>query len=174
MGRRRIGSRRGRSVGGEGLQGVGPKLARRMSRPRLLAASLALNLVLALLALGWLAWVVTQPRHWFPGAYAQQGERGERGPRGPVGLPGPPGSVGPDASDAIDELSSRVDDLETGSGDDASSSVDDLVSRLDDLETGGGDQAGMSIDDLATTLGSMCDTLGTYGGALQDIYLAAC
>ena len=48
----------------------------------------------------------------------------------------------------VDDFSSRLDDLETGSGDEASQSVDDLSSRVDDLETGSGDDAGDSVDDL--------------------------
>jgi len=78
-------------------------------------------------------------------------------------------------------LTSRVDDLETGSGDQASSSlddvassVDDLSARLDDLETGLGDQAGSSVDDLSTTVGAMCDAFAGYAGAFQEIYAAAC
>jgi hypothetical protein len=50
-------------------------------------------------------------------------------------------------SSEVADLSSRVDDLETGGGDQASQSVEDISSRVDDLETGSGDDAG----DSATT-----------------------
>jgi hypothetical protein len=52
--------------------------------------------------------------------------------------------------------------------------VDDLSARLDDLETGLGDQAGSSVDDLSTTVGAMCDAFAGYAGAFQEIYAAAC
>jgi hypothetical protein len=63
-------------------------------------------------------------------------------------------------------VSSRLDDLETGSGDQAASSVDDLSSRMDDVEA--------NTDDATTTINDVCDAFAGYGGAFQDIYLTAC
>ena len=164
-----------------GKSGSTPNVKRAVSRTRILVVSLALNLALSLAAIGWVAWIAASPRHWFPDAYSQQGPRGKPGPQGPVGLPGPTGPVGPDAADAIDQLSSQLDDLETGSGDNAgssvddlSSTVDDLSSRLDDLETGSGDQASSSVDDLTNTVSGMCDAFLNYSGAFSDIYAQAC
>jgi outer membrane murein-binding lipoprotein Lpp len=57
-------------------------------------------------------------------------------------------------SSKVADLSSRVDDLETGGGDQAGESVDDLSSRVDDLETGSGDNAADSVDSLDTRV---CD-----------------
>jgi methyl-accepting chemotaxis protein len=71
------------------------------------------------------------------------------------------GPVGPDASTAIDELSSRLDDLETGSGDQAGSSVDDLSSRLDDVES--------NAEDASTKINDVCDAFLGYSGAFEDI-----
>jgi hypothetical protein len=79
---------------------------------RTLIATAATSLALSLALGGMLAWVLADPQHWFPGAYAQRGDQGPPGPPGPRGLPGPPGPVGPDASDAIDSLTFQVDDLE--------------------------------------------------------------
>jgi hypothetical protein len=103
---------------------------------RAIVALLVANLILSVIALGWLAWLSADPQYWFPDAYAQQGPRGEQGPRGAVGPEGPAGPVGPDAVDAIDVLSSRLDDLESESGaSDLQFTVDDLGSRVDDLES---------------------------------------
>jgi hypothetical protein len=49
------------------------------------------NGVLALVALGWLAWIAADPQYWFPGAYAQKGDRvtpgrvAHKGPKVPLG-----------------------------------------------------------------------------------------
>jgi hypothetical protein len=53
---------------------------------RKLVAWLAVSLVVSLVALGWVAWVALQPRHWFAAAYAVQGPPGEQGPRGTAGM----------------------------------------------------------------------------------------
>jgi outer membrane murein-binding lipoprotein Lpp len=125
---------------------------RTLTRPPVLLTITLISLCLAIASLVMVGWIVKDPHRWLP-----------------------------NNASAVDELSSRVDDLETGSGDQASANVDDLASRvddlesrIDDLETGGGDQAGMSVDDLSTTVGAICDGLSGYEGAFQDIYLSAC
>lgn len=145
-----------------------------MTKMRWLVAGLVVSLATAFTAIGLITWIAVDPEYWFPGAYAPKGVQGDPGPRGPVGPQGPPGPVGPDAATAVDEVSSRLDDLETGSGDQAASSVDDLSSRLDDLETGSGDQAASSVDDLSSKVDAFCDAFAGYGGAFQDIYFSAC
>jgi hypothetical protein len=45
---------------------------------RALLALLVTNLILSLTALGWLAWITAEPRHWFADAYAAKGPTGER------------------------------------------------------------------------------------------------
>jgi hypothetical protein len=134
---------------------------------RTLAVATIASLVLSIASIGLLAWVLADAPYWFPGAcLKEKGPQGDQGPRGPIGEQGPPGPVEPDAESAIDDVSASLDDL--------SSSVDDLSGRLDDLETGGGDQASSSVDDVANTVSAICDELSGYGGALGDIYLAAC
>jgi ElaB/YqjD/DUF883 family membrane-anchored ribosome-binding protein len=73
-------------------------------------------------------------------------------------------------SSEVADISSRVDDLETGSGDQAGDSVDDLSSRMDDLETGSGDNAGDSVDsldsrvsDLESRVDDLCFTVESAG-----------
>jgi hypothetical protein len=126
-------------------------------------ASIALSLGVG----GVLAWVLTDPHHWFPGAYAQRGDQGPVGPRGPRGLAGPRGPVGPDASDAINEIGSRLDDLEG-----------QVSSLQDDLETlsdhAGGSQLEADVEDVQGTVQGLCDELSLSEGALYDLYLAAC
>jgi len=73
-----------------------------MLRSRAVLVLLVINLAATLVAIGWLAWISSSPRYWFPGAYAAKGERGDLGPRGPRGPVGPPGPVGPDAASAIE------------------------------------------------------------------------
>jgi hypothetical protein len=98
----------------------------RPTRSQLLVASLVLNALLSLAAIGWIAWVTQEPRHWFPGAYEQpaigpqgpSGEAGPRGARGPRGFPGPPGSAGASADVAeVEQLRSDVDDLQSTADD---------------------------------------------------------
>jgi hypothetical protein len=128
---------------------------------RLLIASLAVNLVLGLAAVGWVTWIVIAPKYWFPGAYAGKGERGDRGPRGPVGPLGPAGPVGPDAADAIYELEGTLDDLSV---------------RLDDLEAGSGtSELQYNIDSVDSKVEDICDAL-LYSEIepLNDIYYNAC
>jgi hypothetical protein len=137
-----------------------------MTRTRLLVAGLVVSLVTALTAIGLIVWIAVDPENWFPGAYAPKGVQGDPGPRGSVGPQGPPGPVGPDAADAIDELTSRLDDLETGSGDQAASSVDELSSRLDDVEA--------TVDEASTKINAVCDEFYGYSEAFEDIYLSAC
>jgi hypothetical protein len=130
-----------------------------MTRTSWLVVALGVSLATALTAIGLIVWIAVDPEYWFPGAYAPKGVQGDPGPRGPVGRPGPAGPVGPDAADAINEVSSRLDDLETGSGDQASSSVDDLSS---------------TVDDLSSKLDDMCTAMSAYSGAFEDIYVSAC
>jgi hypothetical protein len=119
-----------------------------------LLALLLANLVLTLTALGWLAWISLEPRHWFADAYAAKGPTGDLGPRGPIGPSGPPGPVGPDAADAVDALDLRVSDLENGLV--AGVDVSDLDARLSDLE------------DIVT---SVCDAFTySYNQSIVDIY----
>ena len=99
---------------------------------RSLVALLVVNALLSLTALGWLAWIIVEPRDWFPGAYAEKGPTGDPGPRGPIGPQGPPGPVGPDAEEAIAEIESRLDDLEGYVQD---TDVADVESRVSDLES---------------------------------------
>ena len=114
------------------------------------------------IALGWLAWVVVEPRECFADAYAAQGPRGEPGPRGPVGLPGPSGPVGPDAEEAIDdlalqlgELESRVEELEGAA---SATDVDDLESRVSELETL---LADVDVTSLESTVSDICFELSS-------------
>lgn len=98
-----------------------------MSR-RAIGVLLCANLVVSLLALGWLTWIVLEPRYWFEKAYEEPtpivGPRGPQGPRGapgeagsdglggPPGPPGRPGVDGEDLSFEVEELQSQVSDLE--------------------------------------------------------------
>jgi hypothetical protein len=101
-----------------------------VNKTRWLVAGLVVSLATAFTAIGLIIWIAAEPEYWFPGAYAPKGIQGEQGPRGPAGPQGPPGPIGPDAATAVDDVSSRLDDLETGSGDQAATSVEDLSSRL--------------------------------------------
>jgi hypothetical protein len=124
---------------------------------RLLVALSISSLLVALIAVGGLAWVVTSPETWFPDAFAERGDQGPRGPRGLVGPPGPPGPVGPDAESAIADVSSSVDDL--------SSRVDDLESQsyTDDLDS--------RVSDVEDAISSMCQQfLLSDLAPLNDIY----
>ena len=60
-------------------------------RVHVLTAAVAVVGVLAVVAIGWLIWITTDPGYWFPGAYADHPARGERGP---PGQPGPRGFGG--------------------------------------------------------------------------------
>jgi hypothetical protein len=138
-----------------------------MERTRLITAVLIVNSLLALVALGWLAWISVAPRYWFSGAYAAQGPQGEQGPRGEQGAVGPAGPVGPDAEDAIAGLEAEVSDL--------SDRVDTLESDLSSLQ----DESGGSTleDDVQTATGTvtgLCDALSLTDGTLYDIYVSAC
>jgi hypothetical protein len=137
------------------------KGSRRTGRSHLLIVAVVASLALNVVALGWLAWIVADPSYWFPGAYAERGDRGPAGPLGPRGPVGPPGPVGPDAEDAVSSLST---DLE------------DLSARVDDLESGGGTSDLQSeIDDLSTTVESICSEFSFSDlEPLNDIYFAAC
>jgi hypothetical protein len=157
--------------------------------PRVLVAVCAVSVVISLGALSLAVAIVAAPHYWFAGAFAEKGPTGDRGPRGPIGAVGAAGPIGPDAQSAIDDLSYRLDDLETGSGDQSSLSVDDLATRvddlatkIDDLETGTGDQANSSVDDLATTITGLCDAVASnnlydvaeaFGSFINDLD-AAC
>ena len=123
---------------------------------RAIVALLVANLILSVIALGWLAWITADPQYWFPSAYAQQGPRGEQGPRGPVGPEGPEGPVGPDAASAIDELSFGLDDVS---------------SRLDDLESGvGSSDLQITVDELQSAVN---DTLCPWISEASD-YVYSC
>jgi hypothetical protein len=126
-----------------------------MRHYKLLVATTLTSFLLAVVAVGALAWITFAPPSWFTRQYATTASVDQ---------------ASTDASDA----ESRLDDLETGSGDQASISVEDLSGRLDDAETGGGDGAASSLDDVATTVSNLCDALSNYGGAFGDIYLSAC
>lgn len=112
----------------------------RPSHRSLVVATIA-SLVLSVGSLALLGWVLIDPAHWFPGAYSTNT------------------SAIDDLSVQVSDLSSQLDDLETGSGDQASTSVEDLSARVDDLETGSGDQAAMSLDDAATAITNICDAI---------------
>src|SRR4051812_48381522 len=132
---------------------------------RLGLAGIAVSLALGLIAVGWLAWISTSPRYWFPDAYAAKGPTGDRGPRGSVGPEGPPGPVGPDAADAISALQSDLEDV--------TSRLDDLESSVTDLQ----DETGTStletdVLDVQQKVNNMCDELSLSDGELYDIYLA--
>jgi hypothetical protein len=99
--------------------------------------------VLALVATGWLAWVVADPRYWFPDAFAEQGPRGEEGPRGERGPRGPAGPVG-EAGPGVDDVQAIADEA-LASVDDVQTQVDDLSSRVDNLE-------GVDVYDLDSRL----------------------
>jgi hypothetical protein len=126
--------------------------------------ALATSLVLG----GLLTWVLVDPQHWFPDAYAQQGDRGPVGPQGPPGPEGPPGPVGPDAEVAIDDLSSQVDDL--------SSRVDDLESSLSDLsDHSGGTTLEDDLDSVQQTVSDLCDAfINSDNASLNDVNAYAC
>jgi hypothetical protein len=112
---------------------------------RRLVAFTALNLVLALFALGWLAWVVGAPRYWFPSAYAEKGPTGDQGPEGPRGPTGPAGPVGSSAAAAVRTLKSDLEDMSSRVGAlEATSGEPELRSRLDELEA---------------TLANLCDAI---------------
>jgi hypothetical protein len=74
--------------------------------------ALGLSILLNALTLGWVAWIVAEPRYWFEQAYEEptpiQGERGPQGPAGPPGarglrgFRGLPGAPGIDGIDGID------------------------------------------------------------------------
>ena len=93
----------------------------------MLSVGLGVTALVAVLAIGWLAWIAADPEYWFPDAYAEQGPRGDEGPqgdRGPRGRAGPVGEPGPGVEDAqatADEALAGVDDMQ--------SQVDDLGSR---------------------------------------------
>jgi hypothetical protein len=112
-------------------------------RLRYLSVGLGLTALLAVLAVGWLAWIAADPRFWFPDAFAEQGPRGdegprgERGPRGPIGLRGETGPGVDDAQSTADEALAGVDDAQT--------QIDDLSSRVDNLE-------GVDVYDLESRL----------------------
>lgn len=107
---------------------------------RRLTILLAANLVLTLLTLGWLAWIVAEPRYWFANAYDEprpmvgsrgpQGPQGARGPRGPRGFPGQPGVDGRDGLDGEEYDDTELRDEIAN----VASTADDVVARLDDLE----------------------------------------
>lgn len=126
-----------------------------MRHYRLLVGTTIASLILAVIAVGAIAWITFAPPAWFTHHYATAA------------------SVDQAEGDAAD-AESRLDDLETGSGDQAPESVSDVSSRLDDVETGSGDQASSSLDDVASTVSDLCDALSGYDGALGDIYLTAC
>ena len=142
------------------------------ANPKVFFAISVTSLVLSVAALGLTIWIASAPRHWFADAYAQRASKATPGRAG--------GPVGPDAASAIDDVSARLDDLETGTGDQASSSVEDLSSSIDDLgtiddlETGSGDDAGTSVSDVSDKVNAICDEFSGYSGAFSDIYLAAC
>src|ERR1051326_2319794 len=128
-----------------------------MARRRLLVASLVVNGLLTLVAIGWLVWITTTPRYWFAGAYASQGPLGDKGPRGDPGPEGPPGPVGPDASDAISSLETDVSDL--------SDRVDTLESDLSDLQNeSGGSTLETDLEDVQQKVSDICDGFLQYSG----------
>jgi hypothetical protein len=137
-----------------------------MTGRRLVIAGFVLNLVLAAVALGWLAWISAAPRYWFPDAYAAQGPRGEQGPRGDQGPVGPEGPVGPDAADAIDEITAELSDV--------SDRVDTLEGDLSSLRSESGtSDIEADVIDTRDKVEAICDQLLQYPG-LEDIYYAAC
>jgi hypothetical protein len=95
---------------------------------RLLIASLTLNLMLSLVALGWLAWVVVDPVYWL--GRPEQGQRGEQGVAGLPGPEGPPGERGPRGPagrPAISAQPRQYDDTELWS------SLASIEARLNEL-----------------------------------------
>jgi hypothetical protein len=110
---------------------------------RRLTILLVANLVLTLLTLGWLGWIVAEPRYWFANAYDEPrpmtgptGPRGPQGARGRQGRPGPPGSPGIDAVQAEEyddtELRDEIENV-ASTADDMGARLDELEVRLDDL-----------------------------------------
>lgn len=135
---------------------------------RLLTAIACLALATSLVLGGLLAWVLVDPQHWFPDAYAQQGDRGPVGPAGPPGPQGPPGPVGPDAEAAIDDLSLRVDDLE--------SSLSDLADHAGGTTLEGDvDQLRDDVDSVQQTVSDLCDAfINSDNVSLNDVNAYAC
>ena len=70
----------------------------------------AVGSVLALVALGWVTWIVVEPRYWLPTAYAEKGERGDVGRRGPIGAAASRARQ-PRCGRRLDSLASDVDDV---------------------------------------------------------------
>jgi hypothetical protein len=140
--------------------------------PRVLASVAVGSLLIAVASLTLVVWIAAAPHYWFPTAFAPEGAQGPPGVRGHQGPAGVAGPVGPDAQGAIDDLTSRLDDLETGTGDQAQQSVDDIASATDnlqstveDLATGTGSSAGTSVLDVADRLDSLCSAIST-----NDVY----
>jgi hypothetical protein len=151
----------------------------RHNAPWSLAVVSVLGLFLAVLAIGWLAWL-SPPSHWFT---AKAGE-----PRVAV----PVSRVAPNPVEAIrgdiEDLDARVSDLEDATGSsDLQSEIDDLQSRVDDLESRTNDvesrvddvepamdDIGSSVDDLTSFKESLCDEFSFAEGVLYDAYAAAC
>jgi hypothetical protein len=112
---------------------------------RRLTALTAISFVVALFALGWLAWVVAAPRYWFPSAYAEKGPPGDKGPTGERGPTGPMGPVGPDAADAVRRLASDLADMASRVG------ALEATSEQPELQS--------EIDELQATLANLCDAV---------------
>jgi hypothetical protein len=132
-------------------------------RLRYLSVGLGLTALLAVFAIGWLAWIAADPRYWFPEAFAEQGPRGdvgprgERGPRGPIGLRGEGGPGVEDAQSTADEALARVDEAQT--------QIDDLSSRVDNLEGVDIYDVERRLSEVESRVDEACDQLASDLGA---------
>lgn len=136
---------------------------------RSLVLLLAVNVLLSLGLLGWVTWIVAEPRYWFESAYLQQGPSGDKGPRGEPGPIGPPGPVGPDAADAYVDVDSRLSTVESTADDldsrltDLDSRLTELDSRLEELESQSNDRNNSSLetsgDDAEASLAEICQAV---------------
>jgi hypothetical protein len=80
---------------------------------------LTVNVLLSLVAIGWVAWIVFEPETWIgelAGPEGPPGPKGDPGPQGPPGEPGAQGEPGTPGSSldtqTLDLLSQRVGALE--------------------------------------------------------------
>lgn len=89
-------------------------------------ALLITSLALSAIAVGWVAWIVVEPRTWLDEIAGPQGPVGETGPIGPVGPPGPTGPTGQPGADGSDGADAESPDAET---------LKLLADRLATLET---------------------------------------
>ena len=125
------------------------------------------NVVLSARLIIWGISVVSAPKFWFPGAYAEKGERGDQGPvgeEGPRGVRGPQGPAGPD----VDEALSAVDDLDS-----QVSSIEDQISDLQSSIEGTNSAVSLTNQnayEVCTSLEDLRDALED-GGYISGGYL---